>query len=118
MLSAAESALRPGGRFILDLNNYVAIVNTYKDVAVAERGDGDLIVDRNWLDPLTGRNRVERTMIRDGRTSRAEYFVRMFTFTELRSWLLEAGFTAVDGYGEDGEPLNFKHRRMIVVARR
>lgn len=115
VLAAAASALRTGGRFILDLNNHAAIMNTYQHSVVVE-DRGELIVDRNWFDPLTGRNRVERTMILSGRTSRAEYFVRLFTFPELRSWLLDAGFTVVDGYGEDGEPLNFKHRRMIVVA--
>jgi hypothetical protein len=45
------------------------------------------------------------------------YFVRMFTYPELRDWLLEAGFAAVTGHGEDGEPLSAEHRRMLVVAR-
>jgi hypothetical protein len=29
----------------------------------------------------------------------------MFSFTELRDWLLEAGSTGVTGHGEDGAPL-------------
>lgn len=116
VLAAAAAALRPGGRFVLDLNNQAAIMNTFQHTVALEQ-DGDMLVDRNSFDPLTGRNSVERTMIIDGRANRLEYFVRLFPFTELRSWLLDAGFAAVDGYGEDGEPLNFKHRRMIVVAR-
>jgi hypothetical protein len=40
----------------------------------------------------------------------------MFTFTELRDWLFAAGFTAVDGYDGDGEPLETNSRRMVVVA--
>lgn len=80
--------------------------------------DGDLMVDRHRFDPLTGRNLVERTIVRDGRVRRFPFFVRMFTFPELRDWLLAAGFTGVAGYGEDGLPLTADHRRMIVVARR
>jgi hypothetical protein len=40
----------------------------------------------------------------------------MFTYPELRDWLLEAGFAAVAGYGEDGEPLTAQHRRLIAIA--
>ena len=43
-------------------------------------------------------------------------FVRLPSFTELRGWLLDAGFSRVDGFGEDGEPLHQDHRRMVVVA--
>ena len=41
----------------------------------------------------------------------------MFGFPELRDWLRAAGFTAVAGYGEDGQPLTGESRRMIVVGR-
>ena len=42
----------------------------------------------------------------------------MFTFTELRDWLLAAGFTSVQGYDEEGSPLALDSQRMITVARR
>lgn len=70
----------------------------------------------NRFDPLTGRNMVERIVVRDGRVRRVPYFVRLFTFPELRDWLLQAGFTKVSGYGEDGAALTAEHRRMLVVA--
>jgi hypothetical protein len=41
---------------------------------------------------------------------------RLFTFTELRDWLLAAGFTDVDGYGDDATPLSPPSRRLIVTA--
>ena len=41
----------------------------------------------------------------------------MFSYTELRDWLLDAGFVAVDGHGDGGMPLTAASRRMIVVAR-
>lgn len=109
--------LRPGGRFVLELNNYVAVLRSYQPTVSLER-DGDLMVDRHRLDPLTGRNHVERTIIRDGTVRQVPFSVRLFTYPELRDWLLASGFRAVDGFGEDGEPLHADHRRMIAVVQR
>jgi SAM-dependent methyltransferase len=117
VLGQAARALRSGGRFAIELNHYTELMRRYQPAGVTER-DGDLLVDRHSLDPLTGRDVVERTVIRNGRIRRVPYSVRMFTYTELRDWLLGAGFTTVDGYGEDGNPLTAKSRRMITVARR
>lgn len=116
VLAGVARALKPGGRLAIELNNYVAIMRSYLPTTVMER-DGNLLVDRHHFDPLTGRNVAERTIVRDGSVRRTQYEVRMFTYPELRDWLLEAGFATVDGYGEDGEPLTPQHRRMIVVAK-
>lgn len=117
VLTQAARALRPGGRLALDLNNLMAVLRIYQ-TSVAHAGDGgDLLVDQHRLDPLTGRNVVQRTMIRENRVRRVPYFVRLFTFPELRDWLLAAGFATVDGYGEDGTSLTAEHRRMVAVAR-
>jgi hypothetical protein len=113
----AAAALKPGGKIALDLNNHTAIVRTFQTSTLVE-GDGDLVIDRHHLDLLTSRNVVNRTIIRDGRARNVPYFVRMFTFTELREWMLSAGFTAVHALGADGTALTIDSRRMIVVAER
>jgi hypothetical protein len=77
---------------------------------------GDMLVDRYHLDALTGRFEAERTIIRSGRTRRVNFVKRLFSFPELRDWLLAAGFATVTGYGEDGQPLTADHKRMTVVA--
>lgn len=117
VLAQVARVLRPGGLAAFELNNVVAVMRTWQPAVVAER-DGDLLIDRHRFDPLTGRNLVERTIVRDGRVRRLRFFVRMFTFPELRDWLHAAGFVEVAGYGEDGQPLTAEHRRMVVVARR
>ncbi|MEV6305373.1 hypothetical protein AB0M02_38585 [Actinoplanes sp. NPDC051861] len=43
---------------------------------------------------------------------------RLFGFPEIRDWCLAAGFTTVQGYGENGTALTVDDRRMIVVAGR
>jgi hypothetical protein len=54
-------------------------------------------------------------VLRAGRARRIPFFVCLFTFTELRDWLLAAG---VDWYSEDGTPFTTTNRRLIVVAHR
>jgi hypothetical protein len=57
-------------------------------------------------------------VLRAGRARRIPFFVRLFTFTELRDWLLAAGVASVDWYSEDGTPFTTTNRRLIVVAHR
>jgi len=77
-----------------------------------------MLVDRHRLDPLTARFEVERTVIRGGRARTLTFVKRLFGFPELRDWFVAAGFTGVAGHGEDGEPLNAGHHRMVVTAGR
>ena len=100
VLQEVARVLKPGGRFALAMNNRDGVIRQFQPASADER-DGDLLIDRRRFEPLTGRMVVERTVVRDGRVRRVPYFVRMFTFTELRDWLLDAGFTSVRGYGED-----------------
>jgi len=117
VLDEVFRALRPGGVFALDLNNTFNLLRRYEETHMRRVGD-DVLVDAQRLDPLTNRNFVERIIIRDGRLRRVPYYVRFFTFPEIRDWLRQAGFDEIEGYGGDGEPLTVESRRMIVVARR
>jgi hypothetical protein len=47
---------------------------------------------------------------------RSSFFARLFSFTELRDWLLDAGFRTVEGHAGDGTALTIAARRMILVA--
>ena len=117
VLSEVHRALRPGGVLVVENNHLPVLVRYAQPDRVAER-DGNFMIDRGSYDPLTGRWPTERIVVRDGRVRRFRYFVRAFTFTELRGWLRDAGFEPVDGCGNDGEPLSMDSRRMVVVARK
>lgn len=118
VLDEIHRVLRPGGRLIMDLNNLTGRLLSFQPSRVAERADGDTLVDRYRLDPVTSRLLVERMIVRDGRARRLSFVVRLFGFPELRDWLVAAGFGQVAGHGEDGTPLHAGHDRMIVVAER
>jgi SAM-dependent methyltransferase len=117
VLDGIARVLRPGGRLAMDLDNLTTFLASYRPSrVVAAREDGDMLVDRYHLDALTGRLEAERTVIRGGRTRRLNFVKRLLGFPELRDWLLTAGFTTVNGYGEDGQPLTADHKRMVIVA--
>lgn len=117
VLAQVAKCLRRGGRFVMDLNNLTGILRTYQSELVAEV-DGNLMISRHRLEPVSGRNTVERIIMRDGQVRRVRFFVRLFAFPELRDWLLRAGFAEVQAYGDYGSELRPDSRRMIVVARR
>lgn len=115
VLAEVARVLRPAGRFAMELNHRDWIIRNFQPVSVVDHG-GDLMIDQRRLEPLTGRVVTERTAVRGGQVRRIPFFIRMFTFTELRDWLLAAGFANVRGYGADGTPLTMESNRMITVA--
>ena len=115
VLAGIRRALRPGGRALIETQHRDNIVRRLVPWSLARRGD-DIMVDENRFDAQTGRTVSERIVVRDGRVRRAPYSVRVFSFTELRDWMLAAGFGSVDGFGEDGEPITLEHRRLIARA--
>lgn len=115
VLAETRRVLRPGGALLVEMNNRDNLLRRFLPYVVMER-DGAFMIDINSYDITTGRTENERIVIRDGRMRRMRFGVRLFSFPELRDWLVRAGFSTVEGYGPDGEPLTIESRRMIVVA--
>jgi SAM-dependent methyltransferase len=117
VLRAAHRALRPGGRLLIENNNTAELLGRWQPSVVVER-DGNLMIDRSRFDPVSGRATTERVIVRDGTTRTVTFSVRMFVAVELGAWLRDAGFSAVDFFDRQGEPLTVESRRMVTVARR
>ncbi|HET7571342.1 MAG TPA: methyltransferase domain-containing protein [Gaiellaceae bacterium] len=115
VLRGVRRTLRPGGRFLLEANSLTNVMTRLQPFGLSERGD-DFLLERRRFDPLRGGFETEYVAIRDGDVRRYPVFIRGFTFTELRDWLLDAGFSRVEGFGEDAEPLTHEHRRALWLA--
>ena len=116
VLSNVRQCLRPGGAFLLDVPNRDLVVRDYQSAAVEEK-DGWLMVDSNRFDAQANRSVKVRRFVREGKISTHEYSIRLFTFTELSAWLVQAGFQSVRGFGIEGEPFGLGSKRMLMVAR-
>lgn len=81
-----------------DFGDVVRVVVGSRCDPAADRGVGD--VDAALLDLVV------------------EHPMRMFVGAELRNWLLEAGFTAVELLDANGDTLTAQSRRMISIAHR
>lgn len=115
VLREVYRALKPGGKFLLEHQNRDQILKHFQPAFVTER-EGNYLIDRNRYNVLTGCTENERIIVRDGRVRKLQFFVRLFSYTELRDWLLQTGFQRVEGYGHTGEALKLDSRRMILVA--
>jgi SAM-dependent methyltransferase len=116
VLREAHKALKPGGELLIDNNNLFAFARA-QGVDVVER-DGNFLIDRFRLDPRTSRSHTARVVMRDGRTRRFEFELRLFTASELADWLRAAGFRDPSARSRDSEELTVESWRMVTIARK
>jgi SAM-dependent methyltransferase len=120
LLQEFRRVLRDGGTLLLQLANLSCQLMLFEaphgpQTTVYER-DGNCMVNRSTYNPETGRADVVRHTMRDGRYSRCDFSVRVFSFPEIREWLLRAGFSQVRVRGADGGPLTNGSPKMHVIA--
>ncbi len=112
-------ALRPGGRFLLDVIN--------RDFVVAQQpgqtwfeGDGCVCIDDVTIDFITSRMRVKRTlMLTNGKNRECTYSVRIYGLHELGKMLHDVGFKILKVSGRPEMPGVFfgsTSPRVIILA--
>jgi hypothetical protein len=74
------------------------------------------MIDLVQYDSRTERTHTKRITVRDGRVRRTAVSVRLYGFAEFARLLGATGFAAVEGFGQDREPLTLYGRRLIVLA--
>jgi SAM-dependent methyltransferase len=112
-------ALRPGGRFLLDVIN--------RDFVVAQQpgqtwfeGDGCVCIDDVSIDFITSRMKVKRTMmLTNGKNRECNYSVRIYGLHELGKILHDVGFKVLNVSGRPEMPGVFfgsTSPRIIILA--
>jgi SAM-dependent methyltransferase len=119
-LAALESvckALRPGGLFLIDLENRDSKIRTARSARFEMAGT--TIECRREFDALSGRWREAMSWVQDGTPDSAVFSVRLYSATEVIDLLGRSGLAFVRAWGWfDGSPYDIDSRRMILLARR
>ncbi len=111
-------ALKPGGLLVFDSINRDTCLKGFLPFIVVEKGN-DLMIDRNSLDSLTGRQYNRRFVIRNGIRKDKPFSVRLYNPNEIRDLLYKAGLELYQFYGGyDLQPVSQDARRLVVVARK
>jgi SAM-dependent methyltransferase len=112
-------ALKPGGRFLLDVVNRDFIVSQQPGQTWFE-GDGCVCIDDVGMDFVSSRIRVKRTLMLDnGRNRECNYSIRLYSLHELGELLMGAGFKVLQASGRPELPGVFMgptSPRIIVLA--
>jgi SAM-dependent methyltransferase len=119
VLRRVKAALKPSGRFLLDVLNrdFVAREAPYNHWF---EGDGCVCMDDMSMDWITNRLRVKRSIILDdGRSKELEYSVRLYGLSDVGRMLHDVGFR-VSGVSGDvctkGAFFGPSSRRIIMEA--
>jgi SAM-dependent methyltransferase len=118
VLQNVARALKPRGLLALDFPNRDVMLKVMQPFHVDEK-NGDLMINRNSFDLVTGRLHNRRIVVRDGVRKDKPFSIRLYNATEIRDLLLQAGLDVHGLYGGwDGGPLSTDARRMVVIARK
>jgi len=119
VLENVARALRPGGLFLTDgMNRDAVSAPGFLPYIVVEK-EGNLMIDRNSFDSLTGLMHNQRIVIRDGVRRDLPFAIRIYNPNEMRQMLVRVGLEVLGIYsGWDEQPASTSSRRLVVLARK
>ena len=120
VLHQVAQALRPGGRFLIELIHRESLMRRFAPTGITRLDDGTLFLEERRFDLLTSRNEVRVTMLDpDGRRRAQHHSVRIYSLTELARMLAAAGLQVEAHYGGvDGSALTLDSRRLAILSRK
>ncbi len=116
VLEGVARALKPGGRFLIDVMNRDWRVRRDLERHWFEAGDR-IVLTEPWFDPVTGRAGETWRWLENGRWASMQFDTRLYTATELKGLIEAAGLRWLTVYGGwEGEEFGPHSRRIIAVA--
>lgn len=116
VLRAVAQALKPGGRFLVDLNNREAAIlqGTWQRVWEPQ-DDGSVLLEERRYDLLSGRIHVAITRIRGAEQEATDQWLRLYTLPELVGLMRAVGLAATGIWGDwDGRDYTLDAPRLIL----
>jgi SAM-dependent methyltransferase len=120
LLQEALQALKPGGKFLLDVGNRDGILSRFIGKDWDELEDGTVILHERRWDSLLGRVEGKDVVVGpDGRRREYQHSMRLYGAPEISSILRRAGFDVLALYGSlAGSAVGWDSPRVNVVAQR
>lgn len=121
VLDRIARAVRPGGRFLLDVMHRDWLLTHPQQRTWTQRDDGALLMEETSLDLRASRVISRQTLIdpAGGPQLTKEYDLRAYTCAELSALLERAGFQVREVFGgPEGQEYSIESRRLILVADR
>jgi SAM-dependent methyltransferase len=110
-------SLRPGGKFVIDMNGKEVIAAKFRERDWNRRDDGVIVMEERRV--LDGWSRLESRWIHLRGTDRREstLVIRLYSGEEMIAMLKRAGFAEVKLYGSlPGTPYDNHAERLVAVA--
>lgn len=118
VLENIARALKPGGMLGFDIPNRDVTLKTLLPAIVVEK-NGDLMINRNSFDMVSGRWHNQRIVIRNGVRKDKPFSIRLYNPTETRDLVQKAGMEVLHLYGDwSGQPLSAESRGIVVLAQK
>ena len=109
------SALKPGGKLLVDQYNTPALARVADHYTVLDFGDS-LILQKPVWDLETARWGAERIVVRDGKIRRSRFMCRCYSAPELKRMLTQSGFSDIQFFGDGFQRIELSSTRMIALA--
>ncbi|MFQ5945949.1 MAG: class I SAM-dependent methyltransferase [Anaerolineae bacterium] len=116
VLDGVFRALKPGGKFLIDLANRDRLMQIWQDRAWDEVNGVPLWRERQF-EPVSGRVTETIRWLEDGQTRERTFRVRSYNATELTGMLQDAGLKPIGYYGDyQLAPFSKDTWRLIVMS--
>ena len=121
VLANVARALRPRGRFLLDVANRDWLLTHPQQRTWTQREDGALLMEETQLELVSSRVRSRQLLLQPegGTQVTKEFSLRTYTCAELSALLRRHGFTVREALGgADREPYSESSRRLVLLSER
>ncbi|MCK4352168.1 class I SAM-dependent methyltransferase [candidate division WOR-3 bacterium] len=118
VLKNVAKALKPGGKFLIDIVNKDWIIKNFEERDWQKIGEYYVFEERKF-DLATSINYAKFTIIHGKERIERESWLRMYSFHELKSMLENAGLKIIESYENlEKEELTFDSRMMEIVSQK
>jgi ubiquinone/menaquinone biosynthesis C-methylase UbiE len=120
VMKQISNALKPRGKFLMDVSNRDRIIRNYIEKDWTVLPDSTIELTEKKYDPVRGGHEDIRTYLYpDGTKKKFVLWVRMYTITEITAMMKRAGLVFKEAYGDyNFTPYNSRSRRCIILAQK